>query len=74
MAQKKKMYVQAMTTKDDCGGRGSIVMVAMENKHDHKCMGNVTNVVGAWECTFRQQWKQWYEWVVLASWCSWGKL
>ncbi len=47
MAKKKKMYVQAMTTKDDCGGRGSIVMVAMENKHDHKCMGNVTNVVGA---------------------------
>lgn len=27
------MYVQAMTTKDDCGGGGgSIVMVAMQNK------------------------------------------
>ncbi len=39
-----------MTTKDDCGGGGggSMVTVAMmQNKHDYKCMGNVTNVVGA---------------------------
>lgn len=46
MAKKKKMYVQARTTNDDCGGCG-IVMVAIQNKHDHKCMRNVTNVVGA---------------------------
>jgi hypothetical protein len=42
------MHVQAMITKDDCGGGGgSTVTVAMQNKHDHKCMGNVTSVVGA---------------------------
>jgi hypothetical protein len=26
------MYMQATTTKDDCDGGGSIVMVAMQNK------------------------------------------
>jgi hypothetical protein len=44
------MYVQARTTNDDCGGGGGgggIVMVAIQNKHDHKCMRNVTNVVSA---------------------------
>lgn len=41
------MYLQATTTKDGRGGASSTVMVAMQNKHDHKCMGNVTNVVGA---------------------------